>query len=169
MATGPERAGGDSFEAFVTALDYPMFVVTTAADGERAGCLVGFATQVSIHPPRFLVGLSDKNHTFGLAARATHLAVHLLTPQDLPLARLFGEHTGDDLDKFARCSWTTGPGGVPVLDGVSGWFVGRVLERFTLGDHVATLLEPEAGQVRDDVEGLLTLADVHDLEPGHGA
>src|SRR4051794_41781759 len=45
-------------------LDYPMFIVTVAAGGERAGCLVGFATQCSINPPRFLVCLSDKNRTF---------------------------------------------------------------------------------------------------------
>jgi flavin reductase (DIM6/NTAB) family NADH-FMN oxidoreductase RutF len=42
------------FDAFVAGLDYPMFVVTTAHDGERAGCLVGFTTQVSLHPPRLL-------------------------------------------------------------------------------------------------------------------
>jgi hypothetical protein len=30
-----------SFQALVADLDYPMFVVTTAAGG-RAGCLVGF-------------------------------------------------------------------------------------------------------------------------------
>lgn len=40
----------DSLEALTAALDYPMFVVTVAAGGERAGCLVGFATQCSIDP-----------------------------------------------------------------------------------------------------------------------
>jgi flavin reductase (DIM6/NTAB) family NADH-FMN oxidoreductase RutF len=52
-----------SFAELVSQLDYAMFIVTTAADDERAWCLVGFASQASIHPPRFLVGLSDKNRT----------------------------------------------------------------------------------------------------------
>ena len=42
----------------VSELDYPMFIVTCADERERAGCLVGFATQCSIDPPRFLVCLS---------------------------------------------------------------------------------------------------------------
>ena len=54
-----------AFHRLVGRLDYPMFVVTTVAadDGERSGCLVGFATQCSIHPPRWVVWLSLANHT----------------------------------------------------------------------------------------------------------
>ena len=44
-------------------LDYPMFVITVAAGGERSGCLIGFATQAGVDPARFIVCLSDKNHT----------------------------------------------------------------------------------------------------------
>ena len=40
-----------AFDRLVNRLDYPMLVVTAEADGERAGCLVGFATQCSIQPP----------------------------------------------------------------------------------------------------------------------
>jgi hypothetical protein len=57
-------------------LDHPMVVVTTRAGNERAGCLVGFATQVSIGPPRFLVGLSKRNRTY----RAWRAG-----PEDIPI------------------------------------------------------------------------------------
>ena len=62
----------------VSELDYPMFIVTVAASGELAGCLVGFTTQCSIDPPRFLVCLSVKNRTYRVAKRADALVVHLL-------------------------------------------------------------------------------------------
>ena len=75
--------GVDAFEKLVARLNYPMFVVTTAADGVSAGCLVGFAGQASIHPPRFLVGLSKRNHTFRVAGGATHLAVHVFDREHL--------------------------------------------------------------------------------------
>ena len=42
------------FERLVATLDYPLYVVTTALEQQPAGCLIGFATQCSIHPPRFL-------------------------------------------------------------------------------------------------------------------
>ena len=162
----------DAFEEVVKVLDYPMFVVTTAADGTQGGCLVGFATQVSISPPRYLVGLSNKNRTYRLATRATHLVVHVLGAEHHGLAALFGGQTGDETDKFARCSWRPGPGGAPILDGVAGWFSGRILERLPMGDHVGMLLEPGSGQVLqpgDDALDLLTLKDVGDLEAAHGA
>lgn len=161
--------GAVAFEAFVGLLDYPMFVVTSADGEQRAGCLVGFTTQVSIGPPRFLVGLSDKNHTSRVAARASHLAVHVLNQRSMALARLFGEETGDTVDKLARCAWRPGPGGVPVLEEAAAWFAGAILERLPLGDHIGFVLEPQAGQVREAIDRPLTLADMSGMEPGHGA
>ena len=158
----------ETFHRLAGGLDQPMLVVTTTADGERAGCLVGFASQCSIDPPRFLVMLSDKNHTYRVALRAEGLGVHLLGADDVLLARLFGEQTGDEVDKFARCTATPGPLGVPVIDGVHGWFVGRILERQRVGDHIAHLLEPVAAAGRPP-DPPLTLEDVHHFTPGHDA
>lgn len=157
------------FDDVTGVLDYPMFVVTTAHDGRAAGCLVGFATQVSIDPSRFLVGLSEKNHTHRVAMAAPRLVVHVLDPESTGLARLFGESTGDDTDKFAHCAWQRGPGDVPVLDDVPAWFSGRVLERVPMGDHTAFLLDVDAAEVRRKPMRLLRLSDVDDFEPGHEA
>ncbi|QZT61856.1 flavin reductase family protein [Mycolicibacterium austroafricanum] len=161
--------GAEAFEQLTSLLDYPMFVVTTAAGGHRSGCLVGFTSQTSIHPARFLVGMSRKNHTFGVASDADHLAVHLLPRTELELARLFGEKTGDTTDKFMQCAWHPGPYGMPILDAAAGWFVGRVLRRFDVGDHVGHLLEPVGGSAPEDLGDLITFSDVRDLEPGHEA
>jgi flavin reductase (DIM6/NTAB) family NADH-FMN oxidoreductase RutF len=168
-ASDASDVGEASFESVVRLLDYPLFVVTTAVDGSQGGCLVGFATQASISPPRYLVGLSNKNRTYRLATRATHLVVHVLGAEHHALADLFGGHTGDETDKFARCSWRPGPGGAPILDGVAGWFSGRILERLPLGDHVGMLLEPGEGQVLQPGSDLLTLNGVGDIEAAHGA
>lgn len=146
-----------------------MFVVTTAADGHASGCLVGFATQTSLQPPRFLVGVSNSNHTFTVAARSEHLAVHVLGRRDMALARLFGGQTGDDIDKFERCSWHSGPAGMPILDDAPAWFVGKTLSRIELGDHMGYLLEPIDGHTPEHAVDLLAFSDVGDIEPGHGA
>jgi flavin reductase (DIM6/NTAB) family NADH-FMN oxidoreductase RutF len=157
------------FDRLVALLDYPMFVVTTRSDDRLAGCLVGFASQVSIHPPRFLAGLSKRNHTYRVAEGASHLAVHLIERRHCELARLFGGETGDRTDKFARCAWHTGPYELPILDDAAGWFVGAVRSRYDLGDHVGLLLEPLAGSAPDGFEQLVTFSDVRDLDPGHEA
>ena len=139
-------AGQHGFAELAREIDYVMFVVTAAADEERAGCLVGFTTQTSIHPARYLVCLSRVNHTFRVACRAGVLAVHLIADAQTELAELFGGETGDEVDKFARCAWRAGPEGVPLVDAFPDWFAGRILERIDLGDHVGFLLEPIDGQ-----------------------
>ncbi|MET9678456.1 flavin reductase family protein [Streptomyces sp. NPDC006482] len=157
-------------DAFTDVLDYPMYAVTAAAGGEQAGCLVGFASQCSIHPPRFMVWISTANHTYRVARRASHLAVHALRRDQGRMAELFGGRTGDDIDKFGRVAWSPGQGGAPVLLDSCAWLVGRVEGRAEGGDHVGFLLAPVTqsppGPVRPP---LLRLSDVMGLSPGHPA
>lgn len=154
---------------FLEGLDYPVFVVTAQRDGEHAGCLVGFTTQVSIDPARLLVCLSVRNHTYEVARGASVLAVHLLHRNRAELAALFGSETGDEVDKFARCRWHPGPGGVRILDDVAGWMTGSVREQTPFGDHVGFLLDPlELHRDREAGE-MLTYQLVKGLDPGHPA
>jgi flavin reductase (DIM6/NTAB) family NADH-FMN oxidoreductase RutF len=158
----------EEFQRLVAGIDYPMFVVTVAADGERSGCLVGFATQASMSPPRMLVLLSKLNHTLEVASHSEVLVVHFLDEQNRPLASIFGEETGDEVDKFAQCSWDEGPAGTPILTDAAGWMAGRVLARFDAGDHVAHLLDVVDARARRTGRPL-SFQDVRDLEPGHPA
>ena len=106
---------------------------------------------------------------FAVAEAATHLGVHLLARDDLELARWFGGQTGDEVDKFADCSWHVGPAGIPILDAAPAWFVGAILDRFDLGDHVGYLLNPVDGHAPDETRPWVSLTDVSDLKPGHEA
>jgi flavin reductase (DIM6/NTAB) family NADH-FMN oxidoreductase RutF len=162
-------------DPFLAGLDYPMFIVTAAHPdtATRAGCLVGFATQCSLGPDRFLVCLSQNNHTYRVATHADILAVHGLDVTQRDLAALFGTRTGDEVDKFARCSWRPGPSGVPILDDCPRRFVGEVLDRFPLGNHTGFLLAPaepsSAEAVGDPAGRALMFSDVADLDAGHPA
>ena len=157
------------FTQLVAGLDYPMHIVTAADEGERAGCLVGFATQCSVRPPRYWVCISKRNRTWPVASRAHLLVVHFPGPEDIELVRLFGEETGDEVDKFARCRWRPGPDGrTPVLTACPRWFAGRVLERVDTGDHVSVLVEPVDAEGGDGGPQLGFQA-VRDLDPGHQA
>ena len=158
----------DAFHDAVGDLDYPMMIVTATDGTQRSGCLVGFGAQCSIAPPRFMVWLSKRNHTYRVAQRADVLVVHFpsTAPADVELAELFGTTTGDEVDKFSRCRWSDGPGGAPVLDGVARWFAGSVTERFDSGDHVAFMLAPVDGR-SGEWPGQLGFQAVKDFTPGH--
>jgi flavin reductase (DIM6/NTAB) family NADH-FMN oxidoreductase RutF len=166
-----DGTGAAAFDTLTAALDPAMVVVTTAEGDERAGCLVGFHGQCSIDPPRYAVWLSKANHTYRVALRASHVAVHLLADDDTgrALAERFGTRSGDDLDKFAGLDHTLGPGGVPLLTACPDRLV---LHRSVLvddgGDHVCLTGSPvdatTAGPFRP-----LRLGRVDDLTPGHPA
>ncbi|MFG2989252.1 flavin reductase family protein [Streptomyces sp. NPDC048257] len=157
-------------DPFAEALNGPVYVVTVAAEGERSGCLVGFASQCSIRPPRFMVWLSVQNHTFRVARGASHLAVHVLDRGQRSLAELFGGETGDEVDKLAQVDWRPSADGSPVLTGAAAWFVGRIESRIDGGDHVGFLLAPtEVGPPVRTAPTLLRYRDVKEIDPGHPA
>jgi len=155
------------FHELAGSLNYPVFIVT-AADGEkREGCVVGFASQTSFEPARFLACLSRTNRTTRFAREVDELAVHLVPRAATDLVALFGGQTGDEVDKFARCEWLPGPRGLPILSGCPSWFAGEIVERIDLGDHVGHLLEPFAVEFAPGE--VVSFQDVADVEPGHPA
>jgi flavin reductase (DIM6/NTAB) family NADH-FMN oxidoreductase RutF len=155
-----------TFHSLVGDLEYPMFIVTARAGGEPLGCLVGFATQASIDPPRFAVCLSHKNRTFRRGHEAELLGVHCVPADAEALAELFGGETTDAVAKFERCAWHEGPGGVPLLDECPNRFVGRILERVDFGDHTGMVLEPLFAEF-EEPEGQLGFHRAKRIDPGH--
>ncbi|CAM4466039.1 4-hydroxyphenylacetate 3-monooxygenase reductase component [Mycobacterium basiliense] len=157
------------FDDLMTMLDSPVFVVTTQADAQPAGCLVSFATQTSVQPPSFMVGMLRSDHVVEVASRSEHVAVHVLSRRQRALAELFGGHTDDQISKFTRCTWRAGPYGMPILDDALAWFVGKVVSRSDVGDHVCYLLQPISVWAPESSEELLYLSDVDDLDSSHEA
>lgn len=164
----PLPGAHERFNELVGDLDYPMFIATASSGGRRAGCLVGFVTQGSIDPSRFLVCISEQNHTYRVAREATALAVHFVPSSANALAELFGGRTGDELDKFAHCEWSPGPLGTPILAECGNWFVGRVLDQLRLGDHVGFLLDPVEARMSTP-QSDFTFHRARRIDPGHEA
>lgn len=159
----------EAFEDLMAAANPPLVIVTTSAEGQPAGCLVGFHVQSSIQPSQYCVWLSKANHTYRVALRATHLAVHFVSEDDVDLAEHFGTTTGEDTDKFAGLSFETGPGGVPLLTALPQRLVGARTAMLDLsGDHVCVELAVEQAWGDDDFEPLRLRAAQH-LTPGHEA
>jgi len=156
-----------AFDRLAGALDPAMLVVTAAAGSERDGCLIGFHAQTSIDPLRYEVRLSKANRTCRVALFAELLGVHALEAGDLDLAELFGELTGDDVDKLAGCA----------LDGDDPPLLARCRNRFVLrvrsisddgGDHVAFVGEVVNARARSAFVPLRLSAVAH-LDAGHEA
>ena len=158
-----------AFEDLMASLDTAMIVVTTAAEDERAGCLVGFHAQSSISGQHYSVWLSKANHTYRVSLRATHFAVHFLTSSDLAPAERFGTRSGEDTDKFEGLQTETGDGGVPLIRELPNRMV---LERIATlddgGDHVCVTTRVVSSH-SGGAFSPLRLSDCSHLDAGHAS
>ena len=157
----------DPFETLMAAVDPPLIVVTTAAEDEQAGCLVGFHVQSSITPQHYCVWLSKANHTYRVGLRAKHFAVHFLTADDLEIAERFGTLTGEDTDKFAGLDVEPDEHGVPLLKACPNRLS---LERLSMlddgSDHVCLTTRVSSSHTSGDFKPL-RVSDAAHLDAGH--
>jgi flavin reductase (DIM6/NTAB) family NADH-FMN oxidoreductase RutF len=159
----------DAFTRICSTLDFPMAIVTAFDGHERSGCLVGFHTQCSIGPRRWLVCLSKTNHTYPIALRAPSLVVHFLRDDQHELAELFGGETGDAIgagEKFDHCEWRENGDGAPIISGCD-WISGPVFARHDAGDHTAHIIDIVAFGSEHARARQLGSRAVHDIRPGH--
>jgi flavin reductase (DIM6/NTAB) family NADH-FMN oxidoreductase RutF len=158
----------DPFDTLMASVDPPLIVLTTSAEDQWAGCLVGFHAQSSITPHHYTVWLSKANHTYRVGLRAAHFAVHFLTPADLPLAERFGTLSGEDTDKFAGMDVHPDENGVPRLRACQNWMS---LDRIAIlddgGDHVCLTTRLSSADTEGDFTPLRLSSAAH-LDPGHG-
>ena len=150
-------------------VDSPLIVVTTSAQGERAGCLVGFHSQASIDPEHYCFWLSKANHTYRVALRSERFAVHFPTTADSELARFFGSRSGSETDKFAGLDSIASDHDVPLLaDLPNRLLVERVAMLDDGGDHVCLTARVDSVEVAGGFTALRP-SQLGDLTPGHNA
>lgn len=157
----------EAFDELMVSTDSALIVVTTAAENEQAGCLVGFHSQSSMSPEQYSFWLSKANHTYQASLRAAYFAIHFLTADDLAMAQRFGARSGEDTDKFRGLEVHTTGQGVPLLSALPNRLV---VERIAMlddgGDHVGIT----ARVISSETAGSFTplrLSHVGDLPPGH--
>lgn len=152
----------DAFTGLMASADPAMIVVTTVAEGERAGCLVGFHAQSGISPERYCLWLSKANHTYRVGLRSADFAVHFLASGDLELAEHFGTLTGEDTDKFAGLDLVTAERGLPLLEACpQRMLVERIAVLDDGGDHVCLTTRVRSAQLPARFEPLRLSAVSH--------
>ena len=75
-----------------------------------------------------------------MGARTRHLAQRMSGDHDL---RFTGDH------------WAPGPHGLPILEGVTSWMVGRIVERFPVANNAVVVVQIEEGALGEPDAALL--------------
>jgi flavin reductase (DIM6/NTAB) family NADH-FMN oxidoreductase RutF len=123
-------------------------VVVTAPGQPPAGFTATSFTSVSLDPPLVSFCLANTASAWPAVANAAVVAVHVLGPQQVQVARTFATR---GIDRFAaHGAWSPGPDGVPLLDDVLARLVCRVARRVQAGDHTIVLATPVTGLLHTD-------------------
>lgn len=112
-------------------------LVTTTHNGQNHGFTANSFAAVSSSPPLVTVFLADTAECYGVFERTEHVAVNILADDQGHLARAFATR---GIDKFADLALADSDAPVPVVDGAMASIIGRVDERYTVGDHLMLLI-----------------------------
>ncbi|MGA5896175.1 flavin reductase family protein [Streptomyces venetus] len=114
-------------------------VITAQGDAGPVGFTATSLSSVSAEPPLLSFGVGTGSSSWPAIAAAEHVGIHVVGEHQQELAATFAR---SGADRFAApTQWREGPEGVPVLDGVIAWLVGRVVARVPAGDHRIVIAE----------------------------
>ncbi len=118
-----------------------IVVVTAAgADGPLGFTCQSFSS-LSLDPPLVSLAPARASTTWPRIRAAGAFCVNVLAAEHEDLSAAFAR---SGVDKFAGVTWTPGPSGAPVLEGVSAWVDCALWAEYDGGDHTIAV-----GRVRD--------------------
>ena len=128
--------------------------VVTALDAE--GSPVGFTAtslaSLSAVPPLATFNMARSASSWPAISETERVVIHLLGLRNRTLAeRLAGPGT----ERFVGDHWRVGPHGLPVLNNVTSWMVGRIVERVSVHNAAVIVVQIEGGGLGDDDEALV--------------
>lgn len=127
------RAFRAALGAFVTGV---TIITTCDESGAPAGLTANSFNSVSLDPPMVLWSLALDSTSLDAFRQAKWWAVHVLAAGQEELSNQFARK---DTQKFAGVTYTTGPGGIPLLEGFAARFVCRAAFEYEGGDHAIFL------------------------------
>jgi flavin reductase (DIM6/NTAB) family NADH-FMN oxidoreductase RutF len=129
----------EAFKAAMAELPAGVTVITAwDDDGRPVGATVSAVTSLSLEPPMLLACLATTSDTLRVLRPGSPFAVHILRDGQQDVATCLA---GKGADKFASVSWSTGPHGLPHLEGSAVVAACEVHSLVPGGDHVVVLAD----------------------------
>lgn len=138
-------------------------VVTTVDGGEPVGVTANSFSSLSLEPPLILWSLKRTSRSFGAFRTSEHFCVNVLGAHQVDISQRFSSKAND---KFANLMWSSGIGGVPVLDSALAVLECAVETLYEAGDHLLMIgrverFSYEGGQALVFVQGRYSIAREH--------
>ncbi|MFG2196045.1 flavin reductase family protein [Streptomyces sp. NPDC048639] len=130
-------------------------VLTAATPTGPAGVTITSFTSISADPALVSFALADSSSTWARLQGSLWFGLHILGADQTETAERFA---GRGVDRFAPPTrWSTGPHGVPLLDGCLARLVGFRYGQVRLGDHHLVICSVEHAETGAPGDSLVHL------------
>src|SRR5690606_16110275 len=100
-------------------------ITARAPDGNPVGFTATSLASLAAIPPLATFNMARVSSAWTAMTVGNHVGIHMLGRSTRHLAELMA---ADHDVRFTGDHWHAGPHGVPVLDGVTAWMVGRIIQ-----------------------------------------
>lgn len=127
-------------------------ITARGPEGRPVGFTATSLASLAATPPLATFNMARTASAWRAIEQTDHVVIHMLGARNRGLAeKLAGPHD----DRFVGDHWHEGPHGLPVLDGVTTWMVGRIVERVSVAAAAIVAVEIEQGALGEPDEALL--------------
>lgn len=126
----------------------------TARDlnGDPVGFTATSLASLSAVPPLATFNMARSASSWPAISSTERVAIHMLGARNRSLAEIM---SGDNASRFVGDHWHAGENGLPILDGVTTWMTGRIVERLQVHNSVVVVVQIEGGEIGPDDEPLI--------------
>jgi flavin reductase (DIM6/NTAB) family NADH-FMN oxidoreductase RutF len=127
-------------------------VTSVMPDGSPVGFTATSLASLAAVPPLATFNMAQVSSAWPAMTVGNHVAVHMLGPR----SRHQAERMAADRDlRFAGDHWVPGPHGVPILEGVTAWMLGTIVDVHPVHNNAIVVIQIEDGSLGDEDDALL--------------
>ncbi len=129
--------------AIVTALD---------PDGRPVGFTATSLASLAAVPPLATFNMARSASAWPAIAETDRVVIHMLGARNRAIAEIMAR---DASQRFIGEHWRVGPHGLPVINDVTAWMSGRILQRVSAHNNAVVIVQIEQGELGPDDAPLL--------------
>ena len=139
-----------------------VVITALSPDGKPVGFTATSLASLAAVPPLATFNMARVASAWPAIAGTDWVAIQTMGARTRHLAeRMSGDH---DL-RFEGDHWAPGPHGLPILEGVTSWMVGRIVQRFPVANNAVIVVQIEEGALGEPDAALLYHERTY-LKPG---
>ncbi len=127
-------------------------ITARTPDGVPVGFTATSLASLAIDPPLATFNMARTSSSWAAIETTDYVAIHMLGVENRALAaRMSGEHSF----RFDGEHWHVGPHDLPILNDVTAWLLGRIVNRLSEAHSAVIVVQIEGGSIEADTEPLL--------------